>query len=145
MKIVLLILLTVFVSTNTFSQDVIAGLPVELAKDTAKYFYFNKSQVLSLSNGIRTLEAKVSIQDTLIGLYRLQLRDFQSAMQLNDSIISNQQKQIYLYQVNELNYKQLADLSKPSFWNSPVLWGILGGLTGLSIGFVFGLGAGSLR
>src|SRR5574343_720048 len=133
MKTFLLILSLVLCVSVSQAQDVIAGLPVELAKDTTKYFYFNKSQVLAITNGIRTLEAKVQVQDTLIRLYQLQMRDFNTALQLNDSIISNQQRQIQLYQVNEENYKKLAELSKPSFWQSPVLWGITSGLFGVAV------------
>lgn len=122
----------------------VAWTPV-ITPDTTKYYYFTKPEVLAITNGVKLLELKIATQDTLLSLYRQQTSDFKSALRLSDSIIANQAQQIQLYKVNELNYEKLAELSKPSFWQSPILWGVLGLVSGLVLGVLVGVAVGSIN
>jgi len=140
------ILLVLFSALSVTCSAQVAGFAtVPASADTTKYYYFTKQEVLGLTNGIKLLEAKVLVRDTLLALYRSQVNDLQSLVRLNDSIIVKQSQQIELYKVNELNYQKLAELNKPTFWQSPVLWGIVGGLVGAGLGIVVGVTIGTVK
>ena len=99
--------------------------------------WFTPTEVQAIANRFRVLDYKLVLYDSLTYEYKQQIKDGARLVAIKDSIISKRDRQIRLLQdIESLNKKieqQLRDeieAMKPTVFESPLLWGLVGFTTG---------------
>lgn len=133
MKLLVLIATLLIASSFVFAQDdsVVAGRPLE--SDTT-YRVFTNDQVLTITNKIKKMQAKLDLYDSLTVQYQLQMATYEQVLENDKRIISNLMQQQDAYERNDSLYKQIISDMEPKWYENNFLWvGV-----GLVVGFLVG-------
>lgn len=98
---------------------------------------FTKKQVYQIATCVKTLEWRVAYLDTLQLEQSFTVAQLESSLKVKDTTISRQKREIALFRLNEelhaeseRKLRELLIAQKPTIFQSPVLWAVLGLGTG---------------
>lgn len=113
-------------------QKVTTGQPIRYNKDTS-YYMLSKSEVLSLTNGIRRMQTKLAIYDTLTAKYKAQVDVYERLRKTDSTVIATYTDQNNLLRTNETLYKEVIEAMQPKWYDSKFLWAGIGFVVGVFV------------
>lgn len=96
------------------------GLSINVSAQTVDTC-FTKRKIINIYNNIRVLEHKDSIHTMLMEEYKAQCIDFKTALELDSITIEGQKAQITNLEANVKDWKKAYEISRPKWYEKPVI------------------------